>query len=273
MSAGSPRAPRLGWLRRRLRRRFGLWPVLELRNKVVLGRSVPRYRRFETAEVHRLRAEVGELPSALVATVVPTYRRPEMLLAAVRSALAQTVRDQVVVVVDDGGGEIPPLPDDPRLVAVSLSRNTHRLGLVRNVGIRLTHSRYVAFLDDDNEWYPNHLESALERLETASAGLVYTAVERRWPDGTLLDVLSEDFDRRAFADSTQAVDANSLVVRRGPRVRFSIIRRVTRTLPKEDWEFVWRMSRRLRVEHVSTPTVRYLLNDASYYTVWGGGQD
>ena len=37
----------------------------------------------------------------LVTTVVPTYRRPESLARAVRSALDQTVSDHVVVVVDD----------------------------------------------------------------------------------------------------------------------------------------------------------------------------
>lgn len=257
-------------VRRLLRRRFGLWPVLETRNKVLLGWTVPRWRWFEDREVRRLRHRTSGLPPALVATVVPTHRRPEMLREAVVSALGQSVEDHVVIVVDDGGGQIPPLPDDPRLAVVSLSRNTRRLGLVRNVGIRLTRSRYLAFLDDDNTWYPHHLQRALAGLE-GGADLVYTAVERRWPDGSLLDVLSKDFDRRSLGDDTQFIDANSLVLRRTPRVRFSILRRVTRTLPKEDWEFVWRMSRRMRVEHVREPTVRYLLNDASYYTVWGGG--
>ncbi|MCZ9339840.1 glycosyltransferase family 2 protein, partial [Streptomyces sp. TRM76130] len=108
-------------------------------------------RRIEDAETRRLAADLPAPPTALVATVIATHRRPEALRAAVRSALAQTVRDQVVIVVDDGAG-LPGLPDDPRLSAVSLSRNTGVAGVVRNVGIRLTRSRYVAFLDDDNLW-------------------------------------------------------------------------------------------------------------------------
>lgn len=213
----------------------------------------------------RLRTSVGPAP-ATVATVIPTYRRPELLRAAVESALAQTVTDHLVIVVDDGGG-LPSLPADPRLTAVSLSRNTHVLGLVRNVGIRLTRSAYIAFLDDDNVWRSDHLAEAVAALEQG-ADIVYTAVERRLADGTVVDVLSREFDRKAFADSSSWVDANSLVVRRDPRVLFSRIPRTAATLPKEDWEFVYRLSRRRDVVHVPEPTVHYLINQASYYTTW-----
>jgi glycosyltransferase involved in cell wall biosynthesis len=249
--------------RKALRDTFGLWPMHEAKNHLRLGRKVPALRRFETAEVARLAATQAE---ALVATVIPTYRRPDLLVDAVESALAQTVTDQVVIVVDDGAG-LPALPDDPRLRAVSLSRNTAVLGLVRNVGIRLTRSRFLAFLDDDNTWRPDHLELALVGL-SRGADVVYTAVERRRADGSVLDVLTEEFDRRTFRDRTPYVDANSLVVRRSAGVAFSLLPRTKSTLPKEDWEFVHRLAKHHVVEHVPEPTVRYLVNENSFYTAW-----
>ncbi len=255
----------LSGIKRQLRARVGLWPLLELRNRALLGPRVPGLRRFESSEVRRLRAVVG-LPSALVVTVIPTFRRPHQLYSAVRSALAQTVTDHVVIVVDDGAG-VGPLPVDPRLCVVRLSRNTGVLGLVRNVGIRLTSSEYVAFLDDDNEWRPDHLATAIAGLRSG-ADLVYTAVERRRSDGGLVDTLSTPFDRPRMADESPYVDSNAIVVRRGPRVRFSRIPRVKSTLPKEDWEFVYRMSRSLVVAHLPIPTVRYLINTDSFYTSW-----
>lgn len=256
-------------LRRRLRRTVGIWPLFEARNKLLTARATWAVRRAEDREVARLTAQLGQRPTARVATVVPTYRRPALLQAAVASALAQTVRDQVVVVVDDGAG-LPELPADPRLVAVSLSRNTAVLGTVRNIGIRLTGSRYIAFLDDDNEWAPDHLEVALAALD-AGADLVYTAVARHRADGSPMDVLSRDFDRRALRDEDNYLDINAVVVRRGRRVLFSRVPRVKATLPKEDWEFVFRLSRRLRVRHVARPTVHYLVNEDSWYTDWRPG--
>ncbi|RLK60574.1 glycosyltransferase family 2 protein [Actinokineospora cianjurensis] len=253
-------------VRRALRDTFGLWPMHEAKTKVHLGRKVPALRKFEDGEVARLRSAVGSRPEALVATVMPTYKRPKLLPLAVESALAQTVDDQVVIVVDDGAG-LPALPSDPRLVAVSLSRNSAVLGLVRNVGIRLTRSKYLAFLDDDNTWREDHLEQTLATLNRG-ADLVYSAVERRRADGSVLDVLSEEFDRRTMVDDSPYVDSNSIVLRRGDDVLFSRIPRVKKTLPKEDWEFVHRMARTRVVQHVPEPTVRYLVNEDSYYTAW-----
>ena len=244
-------------------------PLRELRNKIVLGRSAMALRRLEDGEVERLAPQVT-LPQAKVAVVTATYRRPELLVSSVRSALAQTVRDIVVIVVDDGGG-LPALPDDPRLQACSLSGNTAVLGVVLNVGIRLTHSEYVAFLDDDNEWEPEHLEVAIAALEARQPGgrpgLVYTALRRSLPDGQLMDVLSTPFDRRLLAREA-FVDTNSLVIRRFPQLHFSRIRRPIGVRPREDWELVYRLSRRMATQHVPIPTVRYNVNPESYYTDW-----
>lgn len=247
-----------------VRDRWGTWPPFEARNKALNWPSAAAAARRERDEVQRLSAEVA-VPAARVATVVATFRRPDPLVRAVRSALAQTVEDHVVVVVDDGGG-LPDLPDDERLVAVSLSVNTGRPGLVRNVGIALSSSTHLAFLDDDNTWHPHHLATALGALDHG-ADLVYTGVERVRPDGTTLDVLSRPFDRRALA-LTPYVDTSSIVVRRGPGVRFSRLARSSPTIPGEDWELVWRLSRRLRVRHVPETTVTYLVNPASYFTRW-----
>jgi Glycosyl transferase family 2 len=244
--------------------------VMELRNKLVLGRSALAMRRVEDAEVERLTGELSQIPEARVAVVTATYKRPELLQRAVRSALAQTVADLVVIVVDDGGG-LPELPDDPRLFACSLSANTAVLGVVINVGIRLARSAYVAFLDDDNEWEPEHLQVALAALEAGSPGdrpdIVYTALRRSFPDGRLLDVLSKPFDRRLLAWQTY-IDTNSLVIRRFSGLHFSRIRRPRGILPREDWELVYRLSRRLRTVHVPVPTVRYRVNPDSFWTDW-----
>ncbi|MFE5400207.1 glycosyltransferase family 2 protein [Streptomyces sp. NPDC056580] len=250
-----------------LKAAFGWLVLFEARNKVVLAPSAVRLRRFEDAETRRLAAALPSPPAALVATVIATHRRPEALRAAVRSALGQTVRDQVVIVVDDGAG-LPELPDDERLWAVSLSHNTGVAGVVRNVGIRLTRSRYVAFLDDDNLWEPDHLERALAVLEAPGGpDGVYTALRRVLPDGTEKDILSVPWDRRRAARES-FLDTNAFVARRTRRLVFSRLHRSPEVMPREDWELIHRYGRRHRVRHVPHPTVRYLMNPASFYTQW-----
>ncbi|MFJ3912668.1 glycosyltransferase family 2 protein [Streptomyces vinaceus] len=252
-----------------LKRTFGWLVLFEARNKVLLAPSALRLKRFEDAETARLAAVLGSPPSALVATVIATHRRPEALRAAVRSALAQSLADQVVIVVDDGAG-LPELPQDPRLFAVSLVRNTATAGVVRNVGIRLTRSRYVAFLDDDNLWEPDHLEQAVSVLEPPGGPeAVYTALRRVLPDGSERDVLSVPFDRRRAAHEA-FLDTNAFVARRTRSLYFSRLRRTPEVLPREDWELVRRYARRHEVRHVPRATVRYLVNPESFYTAWDG---
>jgi glycosyltransferase involved in cell wall biosynthesis len=202
---------------------------------------------------------------ASVSTIIPTHRRPEQLVEAVESALAQTMDDLVVVVIDDGAG-LPRLPDDERVFAHSLSRNCGAAGVVRNVGIRSSASRYLAFLDDDNVWKPNHLEVALA-AHARGAELTYSALDRVRPDGSLRDVLSVPFDRDRMR--TEGIsDTNTIVVRRLRPVRFSRIPQRRGDFPGEDWELVFRLSRRLRTEHLPVSTARYLVHEDSFFTDW-----
>jgi hypothetical protein len=249
-----------------IRRTIGIWPVMELRNRIVMAPALPRLTAFENAEVRRHSEQLGRKPSARIAIVVPTYRRPVQLVHALDSILRQEVQDFVVMVVDDGAG-LPELPDDPRIMGVSLSRNSAVLGLVRNVGIRLTDSKFIAFLDDDNTWTPQHLTLTVQALENG-ADFVYTDLRRLGADGAEFDVLSGDFDRRVLADSTSPVDSNAIVLRRTPRTLFSRLPRTKTTYPKEDWEFTWRVTRGARVQHIAAATVEYLVNPESYYTTW-----
>lgn len=125
------------------------------------------------------------------ATVVITvYPRRHFVDRAVESALAQTLRDIEVIVVDDGS--VPPIElrvRDERLVTI---RNDVNLGLAaaRNRGLTAASGRWVTFLDDDDQLAARMLEASLE----AAAGsplpapvAVLSALERVDPDGRSLE--------------------------------------------------------------------------------------
>lgn len=246
-------------------RHIGLLPWFEYRLKLTRVPATIALRRAETSEVSRALSELAERPTARVVTVIPTYRRPVELARAVESALAQTVADHIVVVVSDGD-DLPPLPDDRRLVAFRLSRNLGIVGAVRNVGIRVSHSEFLAFLDDDNLWETDHLEKALGALTTGT-DMVYTGLHRVTPEGDTVDVLSVEFDRSTLRQEGY-VDASTIVVRRGRGTVFSRVPRRYRDFPREDWELAWRLTRRRPARHVPAVTVRYVVHDGSHFTDW-----
>lgn len=100
-----------------------------------------------------------------VSTVIPSRSRPHLVGKAVRSALGQTLQSNEVLVVIDGPDDatVQELAQigDPRLRVITLPES---MGApeARNVGVRESRGRWVAFLDDDDEWMPEKLQRQVE---------------------------------------------------------------------------------------------------------------
>ena len=233
-----------------------------LRSAFGVRTTIPN-RWFERAEVNR----IGQATiTADVVTIIPTYRRPDLLTLAVRSALDQDVADHAVVVVSDGEKVVSELPNDPRLHVLQLTRNVGVAGVVRNVGIRASDSRYIAFLDDDNQWLPGHLNELVAALD-GGADFAYSGLIRVLDDGREFDRLLRPFVRRELRN-VNYIDVNTVGVRRSRRVRFSTRRRRALEKAGEDWVLAWRLTRRSCVVQVPRFTVRYLINPHSFF--WPG---
>lgn len=84
---------------------------------------------------------------------------------AIASALGQSMEDlEVIVVVDGPDPETEQVcrdVDDPRLQWV-VNGESLGGGGARNAGVNASRGRWIAFLDDDDEWLPEKLERQLE---------------------------------------------------------------------------------------------------------------
>ena len=115
-----------------------------------------------------------------VTAVIPAYQRADFIGRAVLSALTQRPRPPAeVVVVDDGS------TDGTGDVAEALGARVIRQpnageGAARNTGLREARTRWVALLDSDDEWLPDHLATLMPH--TADAVLV-AAMSRGVPSG------------------------------------------------------------------------------------------
>lgn len=100
--------------------------------------------------------------------VCPTYNRAELLRAAMLSVLEQSVRDWRMIIVSDGSTDdteqVVRSFDDPRVSFVAAPHSGHPGG-PRNRALAAATAPYVAYLDDDDRWRPNHLEVLLGMLE------------------------------------------------------------------------------------------------------------
>src|SRR5262249_11794648 len=102
-----------------------------------------------------------------VSVVIPAYNAARTLEATVASALAQTVSDLEVVIVDDGSGDetlaVARSLADPRIRV--LSQPEGGAAAARNTGLEAATGRYVALLDADDLWLTDKLERQLAMLE------------------------------------------------------------------------------------------------------------
>jgi glycosyltransferase involved in cell wall biosynthesis len=103
----------------------------------------------------------------LLSVVIPAYNVAAFIGDAVRSALAQTLDDLEVVVVDDGSTDATPEIlagiDDPRLRVIR--QPNAGLAAARNSGIRAARGRYLGLLDGDDVWMPRKAELQVEVLK------------------------------------------------------------------------------------------------------------
>lgn len=96
-----------------------------------------------------------------VSVVIPTHNRQKLLLESVDSVRSQTHPVKQIIVVDDGS------TDDTELWCKSqddiIYLKTPHIGPsgARNLGARIALSEWLAFLDSDDVWCPNHIETLL----------------------------------------------------------------------------------------------------------------
>lgn len=113
-----------------------------------------------------------------VSVIIPAYNAAGLIAECLDSALAQTYREFEIIVVNDGS-------PDTNLLERALAPYRSRIRYLRqenrgpsgarNFGISQTGAPYIAFLDSDDEWFPQHLSENMSMLlQDPSLDLVYS---------------------------------------------------------------------------------------------------
>jgi glycosyltransferase involved in cell wall biosynthesis len=113
--------------------------------------------------------------------VIPVYNRAAEVARAIESVLAQTVGDFEVIVVDDGSTDdvervISQFGDSRILFVRQVNCGASS---ARNRGIDTARGEYVAFLDSDDLYHPDHLARAGQALGKIPGTAFYSPVLAR----------------------------------------------------------------------------------------------
>lgn len=129
----------------------------------------------------------------VVSILLPTFNRAKFLIKAIGSVQAQTFTDWELLVLDDGS------TDETAQVVRKLTAADPRIryfrfentgcGPARVRGFNASRGKYLAFLGDDDTFFPDKLERQMEWLEkNPDAGMVYSQVAMTNPEGRVLEI-------------------------------------------------------------------------------------
>ena len=198
----------------------------------------------------------------LVSVVIPAYNAERTIAQTIASALAQTITDIEVIVVDDGSEDdtvgVAKSIGDPR-VRVARQRNTGSAA-ARNKGINQANGEWVAFLDADDLWVPHKLERQLELLaanpgSSAAQGSAYIIDDELAVLDVRRSVPTENLLMAFLRFRNLPAASSSWIVRRsilGNSVMFD-----PGLVILEDWDFSLKLARHANPITIEEPLSMY----------------
>ena len=128
-----------------------------------------------------------------VVVIIPLYNGVKWVEQALRSVLAQTLPPDECIVVDDGSTDGGAGAAMVARLAMEypitlLHKPNGGQSSARNFGVAHSSSALIAFLDQDDAWYPNHLvelQKPFRKDHGAPLGWVYSDLDRIDENGSL----------------------------------------------------------------------------------------
>lgn len=128
-----------------------------------------------------------------ITVITVTRERPALLARAIRSVLVQDYRGPVthLVLIDGCPATISWLRSARHSLCSWMAvprrpgqrSGPARLAKLRNLAVRLAKTRWIAFLDDDNEYEANHLSSLMACAQSSGSPAVHSQRTIYWSDG------------------------------------------------------------------------------------------
>ena len=122
----------------------------------------------------------------LISVIITTYNRREILNRAIESVVKQTFKDWELFIVDDcstDDTEEKMRWVNPKIKYIRRKKNWGNQTRPINEVLPLTKGKYICFLDSDNEYMPDHLQTLLKSI-TASPSLDLVYGDRLFIDET-----------------------------------------------------------------------------------------
>ena len=122
--------------------------------------------------------------------VIPLYNKSEHIIHTLESVLAQTMEDFEILVIDDGSSddslEMAQKVASPKIRI--FQQKNQGVSVARNVGIENARGEYISFLDADDVWHADYLQTIDQLTKNYPQSDIYvTAYEVLMKDGKIIE--------------------------------------------------------------------------------------
>ncbi|MCU7497217.1 MAG: glycosyltransferase, partial [Ignavibacteria bacterium] len=200
----------------------------------------------------------------LVSVIIPTYNRPQYLRQSIQSVLNQTYTNLEVLIINDAGCDVKSIVDEigDKRVSYICHENNKGLAAARNTGIRNAKGKYIAYLDDDDIYYPHHISTLVNFLEAGPYRIAYTDAYRaiqELQNGKYVTVEKDiPFSRSFSRDMLLYLNIAPVQCFMHEKSICNELGLFDETLPAhEDWEYWLRLSRKNDFMHLTVLTSEF----------------
>ncbi len=205
----------------------------------------------------------------LITIIIPTYNRADLVPRAINSALNQTFKDFEIIIVDDGSTDntkdvIKKYLENNNKIKYIFQKNSGAVASPRNTAIKLARGKYIALLDDDDEWLPSKLEKQI-KLFNNNIGIVgsgcYFVYDNNYLKKKTYEIkgLNNNNHLHKILKDRFIVSSSSVII---PKYIFDKVGlfdekcRVT-----EDWDLYIRILKHYKFSYINEPLFFYHIHD------------
>jgi Glycosyltransferases involved in cell wall biogenesis len=213
----------------------------------------------------RIGKDVKDAPA--VSVIIPAYNVAAFVSETLDSVFAQTFKDFEVVLVNDGS---PDTAELEKILApyfekiVYIKQENGGASAARNTAIENARGAFLAFLDGDDVWLPEYLETQLKMLERKNCDLVYCDAflfgNTRGSDSRFMEKSpsSGPVTTESLIEATCSVITSGTVAKKEKVIEAGLFDENLPRIGMEDFDLWFRMARGVaKLDYHTTPLLRY----------------
>ncbi len=208
------------------------------------------------------------MSAPLISVVIPAYNAASFIEQTLETVAAQTLRDFEVLVVDDGSRDAAKAVAEGFLArhglrGQCLRQDNKGIAGARNTGVRAGSGAYIAFLDHDDIWFPEKLETTMAEFESHPEADLVCHNEEIVKDGKVVRVSRNGpaagrmYERLLFLGN--ALSPSAVTLRRSKLLEVGGFRENLEFNTVEDYDLWMRLSRICRFRFLDRVLGRYQL--------------